>query len=94
MVSFSVAWRTTALAASIALLASPPSLSSQVADALTEHRVAEIQSVGQVAVAPGGEWVAYSVSVPRRPFVDDDGPAWSHLHLLDVASGGFRNPSL
>jgi dipeptidyl aminopeptidase/acylaminoacyl peptidase len=72
------------------LLLSPSTLRAQSPDVLTEHRISEIRSVAQVAVSPDGGQVAYTVSVPRRPFVDPDGPAWSHLYLLDVATGESR----
>ena len=74
----------------IALLVAPCSLSAQSADVLTEHRVAELRSVAQLVTSPDGRQVAYTVSVPRTPFVDPDGPSWSHLYLLDVATGETR----
>ncbi len=53
-------------------------------DVLTPHRVAELRSLGSAAVSPDGRHVAYTLSVPRRPMVDDDGPPWTELHVLDV----------
>ena len=34
--------------------------------------------------SPDGKWIAYNVSVPRQPLTDDDGAAWSELHVVDV----------
>jgi dipeptidyl aminopeptidase/acylaminoacyl peptidase len=57
---------------------------------LTPEDVVRIRSVGQVVVSPAGSHVAFTLSVPRVPFQDEDGPAWAELHVLDVASGGSR----
>ncbi|MCL7961099.1 MAG: S9 family peptidase [marine benthic group bacterium] len=77
------------LVAAVVVLAPQPA-PAQTQDVLTEHRVADIQYVGQIAASPDGGQVAYTVIVPREPFVDADGPAWSHLYLLDVATGESR----
>ena len=50
---------------------------------LTAWDVAQIRSVGSIAVSPDGQFVAYTVSVPRMPMEDDNGPAWSELHVYD-----------
>ncbi len=57
---------------------------------LTPDDVARIRGVGQVVVSPTGDHVAFTLSVPRMPFEDEDGPAWSELHVLDVESGETR----
>jgi dipeptidyl aminopeptidase/acylaminoacyl peptidase len=72
------------------VLVAPAALQAQAAGVLTEHRVAGLSSVARVVASPDGEHVAYTVTVPRTPFVDADGPAWSHLYLHDVASGESR----
>ncbi len=59
-------------------------------EVLTPHRVAELRAVGSAVVSPDGRHVAYTLSVPRKPLVDDDGPSWSELHVLDVESGASR----
>ena len=74
----------------ILLLVAPCSLRAQSPDVLTEHRIADLRSVAQVVTSPDGRLVAYTITVPRKPFVDADGPAWSHLYLLDVETGGSR----
>ncbi len=60
------------------------------ADVLTPHKVAELRSVIAAEIAPDGAHVAYTLAVPRKPMVDDDGGAWTELHLLDRASGSAR----
>ena len=52
-------------------------------EGLSLEDVARLQSVTQVATAPSGGAVAIVVNVPRRPFEEEDGSAWRHLHLLD-----------
>lgn len=68
----------------------PSPLSAQSTGVLTEHSVATIRSVGQVQASHDGAWIAYTLSVPRKPFVDPDGPAWSHLAVWDVGAGTAR----
>lgn len=50
---------------------------------LTPMDVARLSQVGDAAVSPDGQWIAYTVSVQRDPFEDEDGPAWRELHVLD-----------
>jgi dipeptidyl aminopeptidase/acylaminoacyl peptidase len=59
-------------------------------DVLTPHKVARLRSVGAAQISPDGRLVAYTLNVPREAGVDDDGSAWSELHVLDVASGRQR----
>ena len=51
---------------------------------MTLEQIAKLQQVGQVAVSPSGEHIAYTRVVPRRPGVDEDGPAWNELHVIDA----------
>jgi dipeptidyl aminopeptidase/acylaminoacyl peptidase len=44
----------------------------------------ELRQVGEVAAAPDGGLVAYTRVVPRRLFDEEDGPAWSELHVTDA----------
>jgi dipeptidyl aminopeptidase/acylaminoacyl peptidase len=57
---------------------------------LTPHRVALLRSVASALISPDGTRVAYVLSVPRTPMVDEDGLPWSELHLLELASGTTR----
>jgi dipeptidyl aminopeptidase/acylaminoacyl peptidase len=56
---------------------------------MTLKQVAELRSVSAVAMSPEGERIAYTLSVPRELVVEDDGPAWSELHVID-ADGAHR----
>jgi len=56
--------------------------SSALADGMTLADIARLQSVGQVEISPDGRHVAYTVSVPRDLREEDDGSAWSELHVL------------
>lgn len=58
--------------------------SARAADEVfTPAHVAKLRNVSAIAVAPDGQHIAYSLSVPRRPMVDSDGPAWTELHVVD-----------
>jgi len=59
--------------------------SALAAAPLTPHDVARLRAVSAAAVSPDGARVAYLLSVPRQPLVDDDGPAWSELHVIGPA---------
>ncbi len=59
-----------------------PAASATADRAMTPYDVAKIQDVGQIVVSPDGRHVAYTRSVPRDPFDDDDGGAWSELHMI------------
>ncbi len=50
-----------------------------------EH-IAAMRRVTSVAISPDGRTVACVVSVPRRPGVDEDGPAWAELHVATDGS--------
>lgn len=51
--------------------------------AFSEYDVARLQYVGQVVMAPDGDQIAYTLIVQRNPFLQEDGPAWSELHMVD-----------
>ena len=57
---------------------------SVLADGLTIEQVAQMRMVGSAAISPQGGQIAYTVIVPRTPFKDDDGAAWSELHVTDT----------
>jgi dipeptidyl aminopeptidase/acylaminoacyl peptidase len=56
----------------------------------TPEGIATLRSVTSALLSPDGTRVAVLYSVPRRAGVDEDGPAWSELHLVDVASARSR----
>ena len=41
------------------------------------------------AISPDGEWIAYTVEVPREPD-EEPGPAYSELHLVSTGPGTVR----
>lgn len=51
--------------------------------------VAKLKSIVEAAISPDGKYVAYALAVQRQPMVDDDGPAWTELHVVD-SSGQSR----
>jgi len=57
---------------------------------LTPEQVVKLRAVGGVVVSPDGNHIAYTVYVPRTPFVDEDGSSWTQLHLLDTRDGSDR----
>jgi dipeptidyl aminopeptidase/acylaminoacyl peptidase len=44
--------------------------------------VARIRQVSELAPSDSGQHIAYTLSVPRRPLTEDDGPAWQELHVV------------
>ena len=57
---------------------------------MTPELVAKLRQVTSAAMSPSGSHVAYTLWVQRSPFVDEDGPAWVELHVIDLASGVSR----
>jgi dipeptidyl aminopeptidase/acylaminoacyl peptidase len=49
---------------------------------LSPRDVARTRSVGQLAMRPDGSMIAYTLSVPREPGRDSNGPAWSELRMV------------
>jgi dipeptidyl aminopeptidase/acylaminoacyl peptidase len=69
------------MATGILVLAIVSPLTAQ--ENFTAHHVAKIQYVTSAKISPDGTRVAYVLSVPRIPFEDEDGPAWSQLHVVE-----------
>lgn len=59
---------------------------------LEPKHVAKLQYVTSAVVSPAGDLVAYNVSVPRQPLKDDDGPAWSELHVASLGQSASTRP--
>jgi dipeptidyl aminopeptidase/acylaminoacyl peptidase len=72
------------------VLASSAQLCRAADDVLTPHRVAELRLVTSAIISPDGGQVAYTLSVPRRPNVDDDGEPWIELWVTDAREGAAR----
>src|SRR5260370_42518310 len=60
------------------------------AEGMTPADVAKVRSVGAVAISPDGWHVAYTLTVPRDPMAEADGPAWVELHV--VGRDGVSRP--
>lgn len=69
------------------LLLAPAALAQS--ETLTPYDIARIQTVGDVAVSPDGDHVAYLVSVPRDPFEENATPH-TELHLYAVEDDATR----
>ncbi|MCC5863710.1 MAG: S9 family peptidase [Wenzhouxiangella sp.] len=54
------------------------------------EQIAKLRSVGQVEVSPDGRRIAYTRTVPRDLSREDDGPAWTELHV--IGPGGNSRP--
>ncbi len=76
-----------ALLAAALLLLPAPAPGQQPAAApsgLTAHDVARLRLVTTAVVSPDGGQVAYLLDVPRDLETQEDGAAWSELHLVDA----------
>ena len=49
----------------------------------TLEQAAKMKNVLEVAIAPDGRRVAYTVSVPRDPLKGENGAAWRELHVVN-----------
>ena len=78
----------TLIALLIVGLLAPTTVSAE-SKPMSPYDVTRLVTVGSVAIAPDGQRVAYTVWVQREPFADPDGPAWSHLYVVD-ATGTSR----
>ena len=55
-------------------------------DRITPQDVAGLRSVGSAKISPDGRYVAYTLSVPRRPFEDDSSRALANLAAVWLRS--------
>ncbi|HBU43301.1 MAG TPA: S9 family peptidase [Microbacterium sp.] len=53
------------------------------AGGMTLEQVADLRSVSAAVISPRGDTIAYTLSVPRKLVVEDDGSAWTELHVID-----------
>ncbi|AKE52141.1 S9 family peptidase [Kangiella geojedonensis] len=76
----------------LSLFGTVGSMSGQAAEnkGLTLKDIAKIESVGSAKVSPDGQWVAYTKSNKRKPYIDNDGTAWSELYVKPI--GGEAKP--
>jgi dipeptidyl aminopeptidase/acylaminoacyl peptidase len=59
-------------------------LADEPAETWQPKHVARLKSVVSCAISPDGKYMAYGLAVQRQPFQDDDGPAWTELHVVDA----------
>lgn len=55
-----------------------------LADGMSLRQVNELQGVVEAVASPDGRLSAFTRAVPRKLFEEDDGPAWTELHILDA----------
>src|SRR5262249_29305122 len=67
-----------------------PAQGAPRADRFTHELVARLRSVTSAMLAPDGRRAAYVLAVPREVGVEEDGPSWAELHVVDVESGKSR----
>ena len=72
------------LACAALLLLAPVALACDAT--LTPEMVVDLASVSEVALAPGGRTVAYTLQVPRAAD-DDPGSSYKQLWLADTETG-------
>jgi dipeptidyl aminopeptidase/acylaminoacyl peptidase len=72
----------TGLFSALALLGLLRSADGADLEKFTAHHVAKVRSVTSASISPDGSRIAYVLSVPRKPNVDEDGPAWAELHVV------------
>ncbi|HMB73438.1 MAG TPA: S9 family peptidase [Gammaproteobacteria bacterium] len=51
---------------------------------LSLAEIVQLRTVSSARLSPDGERIAYLLSVPREPYVDDDGGPWRELHVVDL----------
>ncbi len=56
---------------------------SLAAEPFNINHLARLKTVMAAHISPDGQQIAYVLAVPRRPFVDDNGPARTELHVVD-----------
>ena len=74
-----LAMRASIALALLLLLAALPLAAQSV---ITPHDVAHMRLIGDAVISPDGAQIAYVLSVPRNPMVEDDGAAWAELHVI------------
>ncbi len=57
--------------------------SAPAADSLSANDLLALKHVATAIISPDGEWVTYTIDVPRS-LDDDPGPAYSELHVYSV----------
>ncbi len=76
--------RTRLLAIAVLCVFLPASIIA-ASDVLSPKDVLTMKRVGSAVMSPKGDWIAYTVSVPREA-TDKAGPAYNELYLISVRS--------
>lgn len=77
-----------AVVAAFVLCCALPAAADQTT--FTPHHAAKLRMASSVALSPDGTLAAYTLVVPRLPLVDEDGGAWTELHI--VGADGRSRP--
>jgi dipeptidyl aminopeptidase/acylaminoacyl peptidase len=72
----------------LALLVITPSPAA--AEGLSPEQLGALREVTAARISPDGTLVAYTLRAPRLPGEDEDGPAWSELHVAPTTGGPSR----
>lgn len=72
---------TLAVAFLVLASASPALAQADASDVLTPWDIAQLRAVGSAVASPDGKHVAYTVGIPRNALEDDNGAAFSELHV-------------
>ena len=73
----------------IAALILMVSRNAPAADSLSAQNLLDLKRVTSAVISPDGEWVAYTIDVPRK-LDDDSGPAYSEMHLYSIKGRSSR----
>lgn len=73
---------TAVMLCSLALTSWAVSVATTQGREMTLLDVARVRHVTAVELSPDQRHLAVVVAVPRRPFVEEDGPAWQELHVV------------
>jgi len=74
----------------VVLFAAAPIAASAAPRSMTPYDVARVRFVSAAVISPDGTRIAYTLGVPRQPWLDNDDPAhkdgtaWSELHVVDL----------
>ncbi len=79
-----------ATAAALLALTALPCPASAAEDTITPLDVARMRMVMEQQISPDGSTVAYTLRVQRNPLKDENGGAWTELHVVDVKSKKSR----
>ena len=52
------------------------------AQGMTLKQLAELRNIGEAAIRPDGDLIAYTRTVPRTLVTEEDGGAWTELHVV------------